>query len=178
MKITKFKDIPAFTRDGSWQCDFDFKYLLEFIDEHIKEYGLQLNPDFQRGHVWTEKQQIAWLEFFLRGGKTGRILYFNCSWWQGRKNEGEYNDFVCVDGLQRITAIRRFMNGEISVFESYINEYEDDMSIVRHNIKVNINNLKSEKDVLQWYVDMNAGGTPHTSEEIERVKKMISELEN
>ena len=177
MKITKFKDIPAFTRDGSWQCDFDFKYLLEFIDEHIKEYGLQLNPDFQRGHVWTEKQQIAWLEFFLIGGKTGRILYFNCPWWQGRKNEGEYNDFVCVDGLQRITAIRRFMNGEIPVFESYINEYEDNMSIVRHNIKVNINNLKSEKDVLQWYVDMNAGGTPHSSEEIDRVKKMIKEIE-
>lgn len=87
MKITKFKDIPAFTRDGSWQCDFDFKYLLEFIDEHIKEYGLQLNPDFQRGHVWTEKQQIAWLEFFLRGGKTGRILYFNCPWWQGKKTK-------------------------------------------------------------------------------------------
>lgn len=81
-----------------------------------------------------------------------------------------------MDGLQRITAIRRFMNGEIPVFESYINEYEDDMSIVRHNIKVNINNLKSEKDVLQWYVDMNAGGTPHSSEEIDRVIKMIQKL--
>lgn len=57
MKITKFKDIPAFTRDGSWQCDFDFKYFLEFIDEHIKECGLQLNPDFQRGHVWTNRSR-------------------------------------------------------------------------------------------------------------------------
>lgn len=35
-KITKFADIPSFTRDGSWQCDFDFAYLLQFIDEHIK----------------------------------------------------------------------------------------------------------------------------------------------
>lgn len=41
---------------------------------------------------------------------------------------------------------------------------------------LNVNNLKSEKEVLQWYVDMNAGGTPHASEEIERVKKMIEEL--
>lgn len=54
-KITKFADIPSFTRDGSWQCDFDFAYLLQFIDEHIKSYDLQLNPDFQRGHVWTEE---------------------------------------------------------------------------------------------------------------------------
>lgn len=41
---------------------------------------------------------------------------------------------------------------------------------------LNVNNLKSEKEVLQWYVDMNVGGTPHTNEEIERVKQMIEKL--
>ena len=50
------------------------------------------------------------------------------------------------------------------------------MSLTRNSIKVNINDLKSEKEVLQWYVDMNAGGTPHTNEEINRVKKMIEKL--
>ena len=41
---------------------------------------------------------------------------------------------------------------------------------------LNVNDLKSEKEVLQWYVDMNAGGTPHSSEEIDRVIKMIQVL--
>lgn len=68
------------------------------------------------------------------------------------------------------------MNGEIPVFGSYINEYEDEMSLTRNCIKVNVNNLKTKKEVLQWYVDMNAGGTPHTNDEIKRVKNMISEL--
>ena len=144
-KITRFRDIPKFTRDGSWQADFNFEYLLQFIDESIKEYNLQLNPDFQRGHIWTEEQQIAWLEFFLRGGRTGRILYFNCPSWQSYIKKGEYDDFVCVDGLQRLTAIRRFMDGEIPVFGSYINEYEDKMSLSMDNIKVNVNNLKTKK---------------------------------
>lgn len=35
----------------------------------------------------------------------------------------------------------------------------------------------TKEEVLQWYVDMNTGGTPHTNEEIERVKKMIKEIE-
>ena len=69
------------------------------------------------------------------------------------------------------------MNGEIPVFGSFIGEYTDKMSIARDTIKVNINNLKSKKEVLQWYVDMNAGGTPHTSEEIQRVQQMINEIE-
>lgn len=41
---------------------------------------------------------------------------------------------------------------------------------------LSVNDLKTEKEVLQWYVDMNSGGTPHTNEEIERVKKMIQEI--
>lgn len=178
MKITKFRDIPQFTQKGSWECDFDFKDLLKFIDKQIEIYGLQLNPDFQRGHVWTEEQQIAWIEFFLKGGKTGRVLYFNYPSWGGSfVKDGEYDDFVCVDGLQRITAIRRFVNDEIPVFGSFFSEYEDEMSLMRNSVRININNLRSKKEVLQWYVDMNAGGTPHTDEEIQRVQLMIKNLE-
>jgi hypothetical protein len=63
------------------------------------------------------------------------------------------------------------------VFGSYFEEYEDSLRLVNDaTMLLNVNDLKSEKEVLQWYVDMNAGGTPHTNEEIERVKKMIEKL--
>lgn len=174
-KITRFEDIPQFTRDGAWQCDYPLNHLVKFINEEIKEQGLQLNPNFQRGHVWTEEQQIAWLEFFLRGGKTSRVIYFNKPSWHRNVPDGEYDDYVCVDGLQRLTAIQRFVNNEIKVFGSYYNEFTDRIG-VRHNIKLNVNDLKTEKEVLQWYVDMNTGGTIHTDDEINKVKQMIAEL--
>ena len=52
---------------------------------------------------------------------------------------------------RELQQIRKFMNGEIPVFGSYISEYEDEMSLMRNSIKVNINNLKTKKEVLQWY---------------------------
>ena len=59
-------------------------------------------------------------------------------------------------------------------------DYEEFEDVLRRALGatmiLNVNNLKTEKEVLQWYVDMNAGGTPHTTEEINRVKKMIGEL--
>lgn len=165
----KFKDIPQFTRSGSWQCNMGWEYFIKWIDENIKESDLQLNPDFQRGHVWTEEQQIAYIEFRLRGGTSGRIVYFNCPGWMG-SFDGE---FVCVDGLQRITAIKRFMNNEIKVFGTYYKEFEDGLPL-DIDIIVNINNLKTKNEVLQWYIEMNDGGTPHTKEEIDRVKQMMS----
>lgn len=79
-----------------------------------------------------------------------------------------------MDGLQRITAAQRFIGNEIKVFGSFFDEYEDTRWLMNHMISVNVNDLKSEKEVLQWYIDMNAGGTPHTEEEINKVKELLS----
>lgn len=167
----RFSDIQKMTSDGSWQVDFSLSRFVKFIESEIKENGLQLNPDFQRGHVWNEMQQIRWLEFLLRGGKTSNIIYLNCPSWYSPVKEGEYNDYVCVDGLQRLTAIRRFINNEIPVFDAYYNEFTDREPSA--SIKVNMNDLKTRKEVLQWYIDMNEGGTPHSESEIKRVKDLM-----
>lgn len=175
-KLTRFEDIPQFTRNGSYQVDIDIKRFPNWIKKEQTEANLQLDPDFQRGHVWTEEQQTAWLEFFMRGGKTGNILYFNCPSWHLPVEDGAYDEYVCVDGLQRITAIQRFINNEIKIFGSYFKEFKDPISLNRIPIKININDLKTKKEVLQWYIDMNSGGTPHTDEEINRVKKILNSI--
>lgn len=168
----KFKDIPQFTQAGSYQVNIALKYFDKWIKKNVEDYGLELNPDFQRGHVWTEAQQISYIEFLLRGGKSGRVIYFNNPSWHHSVPQGNYDDFVCVDGLQRTTAILRFLNNEIPAFETYFNEFEDKIPL-DVNVLVNVNDLKTKKEVLQWYVEMNDGGTPHTKEEIEVVKKLI-----
>ena len=167
----KFDDIPQFTRSGNWECDFPYDYFVREINRMVKEEGLQLNPDFQRGHVWTEEQQIKYIEFLLRGGKTARVIYLNNPNWM-RYIDRPYKDFVCVDGLQRYTAIKRFIRNEIKAFEYYYNEFEDNLRM-KHDMKININDLPTRKDVLEWYIQFNSGGTIHTEEEIERVKKLL-----
>lgn len=168
----KFKDIPQFTSDGNYTVNMGLEYFVNWIDEHIKGLELQLNPDFQRGYVWNQEQQIAYIEFLLKGGKTARTIYFNHPEWMGNW-QGE---FVCVDGLQRITAIQKFINNEIPAFGYFINDYEDKRILLRKiDVIINVNNLKTRKEVLQWYIEFNSGGTVHTEEEINRVKKLLEE---
>lgn len=174
MKYTKFKEIPQFTRDGSYAIDCSLPFLKDWVADEQNE-GLELNPDFQRGHVWTREQEIAYIEFLLRGGRTGRDLYFNKPSWNNPVPDGAYDDFVCVDGLQRITAILGFLDNEFPVFDSYYREFEDRMSIM-NTVRVHVNDLKTKKDVLTWYIEMNAGGTPHSKEEIDRVTALRDAL--
>lgn len=172
-----FRDIPQFIHEGDYRADTNFEHLDSWIAEFEEEDNLQLNPDFQRGHVWTEEQQIKFIEFILQGGRSGRDIYLNNPDWSIPNTETNYHDFVCVDGLQRITAIRRFLRDEIKVFGQYYSEFEGNTDVVHHNIRVHINTLKTKKEVLTWYVQMNAGGTPHSDEEIARVEALIAKEE-
>ena len=174
----KFRDIPQFIRGGNYRVDMSIPTLAAWVRTQETEEKLILCPDFQRGHVWTEAQQIAWLEFLLRGGKSGRDLYFNDPYWMNWvSNPSGYQDFVCVDGLQRITAIQRFVGGEIPVFGHFYEEYEDVRWLnTHHTLFVHINALKTKREVLQWYLDMNAGGIAHTADEIARVRKLLTDI--
>lgn len=172
MKCTRFRDVPKYIMNGSYEIDVTPDRLIVNIDEFVKVDGLQLDPDFQRGHVWNEKQQIAFIEFFLRGGKTGRVIYLNYPSWHRQRLENEYNDFVIVDGKQRYEAWRRFIGNEIKAFGSYYREYTDNIHMI-NTMKLNVNDLKTKVEVLQWYCDFNAGGVVHTDAEIAKVKNLI-----
>lgn len=167
----KFRDIPQFTRQGSYQVDVHLNYFKSAIDRYVEEEGLQLNPDFQRGHVWTEEQQIKYIEYLLRGGKSGNIVYLNNPSWH--ITQDGWNEFVCVDGLQRLTAIYRFVSDEIKVFDTLYSEFEDSPRMINATIKININDLRTRQEVLQWYLEMNSGGTVHTNDELNRVRDLL-----
>lgn len=177
MKYTKYSDIPKAVSDGSWQCNYSLVRLVNQIEELVEQEGLQINPDFQRGHVWTEDQQIAFIEALLSNrAKNAKVIYLNIPDWlpsRDRPKNSNYKDAVIVDGLQRYTAIKRFINDEIKVFESYCSEFEDNIRMASDMI-VNINMLQSKKQVLRWYLEMNSGGTPHTEEELRKVEKLLS----
>lgn len=171
----KFSEIPRFlTNRANYHVDVGFKYFSKTIQDYMDEFDLILNPEFQRGHVWTQEQQEKYIEYVLRGGTSGKEIFFNKPSWHC-KAKTDYDDFVCVDGLQRITAIMKFQANEIKAFGLYYNEFVDKPTNI--TLSIWINDLQYEKDVLQWYIEMNEGGTPHTKGEIQRVKDMLAKLE-
>ena len=164
----RFKDIPRFTGWGNYQVDIGIRYLLTTLADYEKDYKLDMDPDFQRAHVWTEAQQIKFLEFFFKGGKTGRQILFNCPGF----THGRMGCMVLVDGKQRLEAFRRFLTNEISIFGSLYSEFEDKINQME-TMRFFVNDLKTRKEVLQWYLDLNAGGTVHTEGEIEKVRNLL-----
>ena len=167
-KLTRFRDAPKFTRSGHWECNFRLDEAVLFVERQRADgLAVDIDPDFQRGHVWTEAQQVAWLEFVIRGGITSRVLYFNHPGWMGDWK----GTLVLVDGKQRLEAIRRLVGNEIKVFGSYFREFTDPLFMP--DIRINVNDLKTRAEVLQWYIDFNTGGVVHADAEIARVRDLL-----
>jgi hypothetical protein len=150
----------------------------DYLEQHLEHWAargdegmaqLDLDPDFQRGHVWTPEQQTAYIEYILKGGMSGREIYFNCTGWM----KDWRGPFVIVDGKQRLHAAREFMANRVPVFGGHYRKDIEGRLSLNAQFLFNVNDLKTRAEVLKWYLEMNTGGTPHTADEIEKVQSML-----
>lgn len=167
-----FSEIPLYPR-AHYEIDAMWDYMEEILGNYIANYGLQLLPDFQRGHVWTEQQQISYVEYVLRGGESGKTILFNHPDWNNPLGNGEF-EFVIVDGLQRLTAARRFMGNEIRAFGHLFREFTGNLRM-HVGFKFRVLSLPDRASVLTYYLAFNEGGTVHSEHELKRVKALLDE---
>lgn len=167
-----FRDIPQFPR-AYWNAHFDWEGM-----EHTLErwqgsgYGgqLNLNPDYQRAHIWTPDQQTAYVEYRLRGGETGTTLTFNCPGW----NADYHGPFELLDGKQRLEAVRAFLANKIPAFGHYYEERVKKMLPDSAFFDFRITKIEGRANILNYYLQFNAGGTPHSKAELDRVRELLA----
>lgn len=148
----------------------------DFLEEHLArctDQGFTADPDFQRAHVWTEAQQAAYVEYMLRGGEVSRALIVNAPRW----HLDGYTHSALVDGKQRMEAVRRFMRNELPVFGGhFLRDFTGNMRMVNARFQWNVISMPDRARLLDLYLSINAGGTPHSPEEIARVRGMRDSL--
>jgi hypothetical protein len=161
-----------------YEVDFSWRYLSKALADFEKDYGMELIPDFQRGHVWTADQQRLYIENTMRGvvSTAGMVIQFNCRNWHETRQAKDTDlpeGLMCIDGLQRLTAVREYIAGNVKPFGMAVDEWDGttwDVHRVQFRLKFAIYDFQYRSDVLDHYLALNAGGTPHSAEEIERVR--------
>lgn len=78
---------------------------LETIISRIINKDINLQPDFQRGEVWSENKKKKLIDSILRGWKIPPIHMIL----------GSNNTDEVLDGQQRLASIREFFNDEIKI---------------------------------------------------------------
>jgi len=168
----KFSDIPQYPR-CYYNVHVELSYLPEQIAHYQQAYGFTMDPEYQRDHVWTDEQRERYVEHILMGGETAREILINCYNFDNRRHTGRTGPAEVLDGKQRLTALLMFLDGKLRAFGKYAHEFE---GRCRANIIWRVVDL-DELEVMRMYVMLNAGGTVHSSDEIQRVRDLIAAKE-
>ncbi|EST08206.1 protein of unknown function DUF262 [Kalmanozyma brasiliensis GHG001] len=99
------------------------KTVHEMVDSDI----IDLEPEYQRGVVWTAEKQSAVIESIMRHYYVPPVLLSV----QKEENPGDETRYVCIDGKQRISSVCAFLNNEIPVKEPGTSRkfwYKEDLS--------------------------------------------------
>ena len=174
MKYSDIKKFPfaAYTVHVSWA---GLKDWLEHNNHGIKK--LDMDPEYQRGYVWDVYQQRSYVEYMLKGGFSGADIFWNCPTWMNYTNNPGSNIVELVDGKQRIHAVIEFLENRLWVFNgSYLKDFDNDYFLENIYFIVHVNNLKERKDVVEWYLGFNTGGSIHTREDLMPAYELLTKL--
>ncbi len=179
MFTSSIKDIPKFPN-----CNY--KITVNWIDINNQFINsdkiLELNPEYQRGYVWSQNQKQDYIEYKLKGGLGANIIYWNYPNLKNDIGTSEwYNTYELVDDKQRLNAVLEFLNDKVKVFGKYLSEFEDAKIAMKRQsyyFEFHINQLTTKKEVVEWYLGLNRGGTVHKAKDLKIAEKYFNEYQN
>ncbi len=169
----KLREIPQFPF-SAYRVDMSWKTIKNTFDRYNENYGVILQPSFQRGHVWKEDQKSKYIEYCLRGGEAAREILFNCPSWMDKFN----HPLECIDGQQRINAVLDFLNDKVKAFGNYYSEFEDELTYMSQSFSFRVFKIKDRKELIEFYISLNIGGSYHTETDLMPAYEELEKLKN
>lgn len=179
----RLSKIIPYHEGSNYIVDYGLGSLERVFNKYADDYGsFEYNPDFQRGHVWSLDQQIAYIESLAMNilSAQQKTITLNCPEFSRnfKDKDSDLDGFVIIDGLQRAAACIDFYNGKFKIFGSL---YYDDLlmskySLKRVTMKIQVYSYQYKSEVLEHYLLFNRGGVVHSDSEIRRVEVMLEGL--
>lgn len=162
---------------------------------------MEIDPEYQRGHVWTTEQRRELVKSWIMGVPTGNItinLRDNSGW---RENYGDLYEgpedswmiYGCVDGKQRIETARMWFAGELRVPRTWFAERDIDAAACaadglvsyrqlslpmqrHHGTNFQFSVIEAQLPTLQAEAELfllvNGGGTAQETEVMQRAREL------
>ncbi|MEW1762405.1 DUF262 domain-containing protein [Streptomyces cyaneofuscatus] len=174
----------------------------EIATSFRRTFGLELDPDYQRGDVWAEDQRVALIRSWLTGTPTGVVILNDRTtpeWKQANgydpTDRGEAM-YACIDGKQRITTAYLWYDDELAVPASWFPK--DDVTTTeetgdgpyvrlsgltkaerlrfgnRAHLSVAMAKVATAAEEAEIYLLVNGGGTPQTEADMDNAARIAA----
>jgi hypothetical protein len=122
-------------------------------------------PPFQRDLVWTQAQEVAFVESAWLGLPLGTFCVHEID-WEGNAKPKPFSGWL-IDGQQRLTALERYWCDEFPIMGFYWSELNRREKRRFEQVKFTHYqpSLRDESAVRDLYNRLALGGTPHREDQ-------------
>lgn len=138
-------------------------------------FGVDFNPDYQRGSVWDEEDREKLLDSIFAGREIGRFVFKQLPFIRAN-DDGNY--YEIVDGKQRMLTLLAFYENRFP----YKGVFYNDLSVLDKNWFMDASIGVAELDqnatraeVLEVFLALNEGGKPVAKEVLDHARELLNE---
>lgn len=133
-------------------------------------WGVDMNPEYQRGNVWSLEDKVALIDSIFNDIEIGRIVLMKRDYSYERKEAYEI-----IDGKQRLTALTEFYEDRFQykgLFFSQMHPFDQNHFENKQMAVIEAPEMSREQ-VIEYFIRVNISGRPVNPEHLEKVKAMI-----
>ncbi len=139
-------------------------------------FGIDFNPDYQRGYVWDDTDKVLLLDSIFKNIDIGKfvLIHLSDSEWVERGF-----GYEILDGKQRLSALIEFYENKLAYKGKYFNDLskKDKRTFTDHQIAVAEVRETDKKMVLKYFLMLNRTGKSMDESHLIEVEKMLHSME-
>ncbi len=144
----------------------------------LKKYsfGIDFDPDYQRGYVWDQKDKQLLLDSIFKNIDIGKFVLIHLSNIEWMKRMFSYE---ILDGKQRLNTLIEFYENKLAYKGKYYNDLSrmDKRAFIEHQVAVAEVRETDKKTVLKYFLMLNRTGKSMDEVHLTQVEKMLDSME-
>ena len=148
---------------------------IESLMHHHYHFGIDFNPEYQRGYVWEQKDKELLIDSIFNNIDIGKFVLIRLRDDEWRSRGLSYE---ILDGKQRLSTIIEFFENRFSYKGKYYNDLGgmDKIAFKHHTISVGEIDNTDKKAVLQYFLMLNRTGKSMDEEHLKDVEVVLNNL--
>lgn len=150
----------------------DIRSLLNY---YFQEFGIDLEPEYQRGNVWTISQKRALISSMFRNVDIGKIAIIKRPWGDNPNIPATPKLYEMLDGKQRLTALVEYYTGQFTWRGKYHHELKwcDKSHFNNYTVSIAETDPLTKEQKYRYFLKLNTTGTPVDPEHMAKVTAML-----
>jgi hypothetical protein len=163
------KAISQFSTSDSLQLTYSQRSMADIFSK-MYHFGLDMNPDYQRGNVWTHDDKLNLISSIFDNVDIGKFVFIQLPY------KADSPTYEVLDGKQRIIALCEFFENRFPWRRKCFSElcYRDQGHFEEYHISVATVRNEDVKlsDKYLYFLRLNTGGKLQDPKHVERVRKL------